>query len=68
MSPTALGLLHQLKDLGVGLAIDDFGTGYASLGYLRELPIDILKIDTCFVRGVDQRSLKTRPFCSALLA
>ncbi|MDA0867417.1 MAG: bifunctional diguanylate cyclase/phosphodiesterase, partial [Cyanobacteria bacterium] len=50
---TALGLLHQLKDLGVGLAIDDFGTGYASLGYLRELPIDILKIDTCFVRGAD---------------
>jgi diguanylate cyclase (GGDEF)-like protein len=50
---TALGLLHQLKDLGVGLAIDDFGTGYASLSYLRELPIDILKIDTCFVRGAD---------------
>ncbi|MGD1907541.1 MAG: putative bifunctional diguanylate cyclase/phosphodiesterase [Leptolyngbyaceae cyanobacterium] len=50
----ALGLLHQLKDLGVGLAIDDFGTGYASLGYLRELPIDILKIDTCFVRGADR--------------
>lgn len=50
---TALEILHQLKDLGVGLAIDDFGTGYASLSYLRELPIDILKIDTCFVRGAD---------------
>lgn len=48
----ALGLLHQLKNLGVRLAIDDFGTGYASLGYLRQLPIDILKIDTCFVHGI----------------
>ncbi|MBE7381894.1 MAG: EAL domain-containing protein [Leptolyngbya sp. SIO1E4] len=51
---TALTLLHRLKELGVRLAIDDFGTGYASLGYLRQLPIDILKIDTCFVRGIDQ--------------
>lgn len=49
---SALGILHRLKDLGVRLAIDDFGTGYASLGYLRQLPIDILKIDTCFIHGI----------------
>lgn len=48
----ALKLLHGLKSLGVRLAIDDFGTGYASLGYLRQLPIDTLKIDTCFVNGI----------------
>lgn len=48
----AIALLHDLKDLGVKIAIDDFGTGYASLGYLRQLPIDMLKIDASFVRNL----------------
>jgi EAL domain-containing protein (putative c-di-GMP-specific phosphodiesterase class I) len=41
--------LSALSDLGVHIAIDDFGTGYASISYLREFPVDILKIDRSFI-------------------
>jgi diguanylate cyclase (GGDEF)-like protein len=44
--------LAELKEVGVQIAIDDFGTGYAVLSHLKSLPVDMLKIDTGFVRGL----------------
>jgi EAL domain-containing protein (putative c-di-GMP-specific phosphodiesterase class I) len=59
--------LRALKKIGVRLAIDDFGAGYSCLAYLRQFPLDVLKIDRSFVSDLET-SLDAQAICSAILS
>ena len=59
--------MRQLKTIGVRLAIDDFGTRYTGFNLLKRLPLDAMKIDRCFIRGIHQSS-DMHTLCSTIIA
>ncbi len=64
--PLIYQVLTELQALGVRIALDDFGTGYASLSHLRELPVDILKVEHAFAAGIGH-NLKDEAVLRAVL-
>ena len=64
---TTIQTMNQLKEAGVMLALDDFGTGYSSLSQLKSLPLDNLKLDQSFVRGLPDDG-DDLAICSAVIA
>ena len=62
----AIDILHALSGMGVSTAIDDFGTGFSSLSYLRDLPIDKIKIDRSFVQDA-AKSDKNAAICQGVI-
>jgi diguanylate cyclase (GGDEF)-like protein/PAS domain S-box-containing protein len=63
----AIAILHRLRGGGVALSIDDFGTGFSSMSYLRQLPVNYLKLDRSFVRNVAVDA-KDADLCAGIMA
>jgi EAL domain-containing protein (putative c-di-GMP-specific phosphodiesterase class I)/GGDEF domain-containing protein len=59
--------VRQLQAIGVRVAIDDFGTRYTGFNALRRIPVDAMKIDRCFIQGID-RSRDARALCATIVA
>lgn len=66
-SAATTATLARLHDLGVRISIDDFGTGYSSFSYLKQLPVDEIKIDKSFTRNLHAQS-KDAPLISSIVA
>ena len=62
----AARILSQLRQLGVRIAVDDYGAGHASIGYLRMLPIDVLKIDRSFIAALDKEPVEADAYLRSI--
>ncbi len=65
--PEVISEICRLKELGVRISVDDFGTGNASIAYLKDLPVDVIKIDRSYVSGAD-RSDRDEAIASGMVA
>ena len=65
--PHILERLKDIRNLGISVSIDDFGKGYSSLNRLKTFPIDLLKIDMDFVRGITSESQKDRAIIKSII-
>ncbi|MGX4642619.1 putative bifunctional diguanylate cyclase/phosphodiesterase [Massilia sp. SYSU DXS3249] len=63
----AIAILHRLRGGGVSLSIDDFGTGFSSMAYLRQLPVNYLKLDRSFVQHIADDP-KDADLCAGIMA
>jgi diguanylate cyclase (GGDEF)-like protein len=61
-----LATLQDLRDIGVRVSVDDFGTGYSSLAYLRQLPVDVVKLDRSFIAGLGKDAVDTQIVAAVL--
>jgi len=65
--PEVISEIHRLRAIGVRISIDDFGTGHASIAYLKDLPVDVIKIDRSYVSGAG-RSARDEAIASGMVA
>ena len=66
-NPEVIDVVRRLKSLGVRISIDDFGTGNAAIGYLKDLPIDVIKIDRSYISGAE-RNARDEAIASGIVA
>ncbi|WDZ95774.1 sensor domain-containing phosphodiesterase [Herbaspirillum sp. WKF16] len=66
-SPAVLKMLHEIRNLGMGLALDDFGTGYSNFAYLQQVPASVVKIDQSLIRNLDSNP-RDRRIVQSLIA